>query len=127
MCVSVKKKKKNFKNSRAHCSLARLCVGGVIFRHLLYPSGKCVCVCLSSLQCECKIAHTHTPLSLLNLRNFFFLPSFCAQKFHSQQQGQRQPSNSRQRLHGLDRFWPPQCRGVRVLLIKKKNKKEKAI
>lgn len=47
-------------------------------------------------------------------------PRFRAQELGGEQQRrgtERQPSDSRQGLLGLDGFWPPQRRGVRILFV----------
>lgn len=47
-------------------------------------------------------------------------PRFRAQELRGEQQRrrtERQPSDSRQGLLGLDGFWPPQRRGVRILFV----------
>lgn len=59
---------------------------------------------------------TSTPPLLL------LAPRFRAQELHGKQQRQRaecQPPDSRQGLLGVDGFRPPQCRGVRVLLVER--------
>lgn len=62
-------------------------------------------------------------------------PRFRAQELHGKQQRcrtERQPSDSRQGLLGLDGFRPPQCGGVRILFVialqmimREKHKKKK--
>lgn len=61
--------------------------------------------------------HTHTPV----FPHFSASPPrFRAQELRGEQQRrrtERQPSDSRQGLLGLDGFWPPQRRGVRILFV----------